>query len=114
MRLKKIASIDEYRESSDIIKLLLSFLPFLLCMIILLFPEHAFAQRDDTLREHATAIENFLTGNIMRGVAVGGNIWGLVQSYMKSSVMVLSGVVGIDLIGWGMLAWVRSTWALVI
>ena len=50
----------------------------------------------------------------MRGVAIAGNIWGLIQSYMKSSVMILSGVIGIDLIGAGMLTWVKTTWALVI
>ena len=109
-----IKKTGEYEQNFRMIKVLLASLPLFFCVIAMLFPEHAFAQKEDALRVQATAIEDFLTGNIMRGVAVTGNIWGLIQSYMKSSALILSSVIGIDLMGWGMLAWVKTTWAYVI
>ena len=92
----------------------LSYLPLLVCILIILFPDCALAQKEDSLREHTHTIEEFLTGNIMRMSVIAGTVWGAVQSYMAGKMMVLASTLGIGMGTCGILSWVKATWAFVI
>ncbi len=102
--------IDIYKLAS----IALAATPLLLCILSALFPESAFAAKDDSLKDHTGQIEEFLTGNLMRMAVLGGTVWGAVQSYMAGKFIILASTLGIGLGTYGILEWAKTTWAYVI
>jgi hypothetical protein len=105
------------RKNIDINRLIiitLTITPILLYLIAIVFPESALAAKEDSLKDHTTKIEEFLTGNIMRMTVLGGTVWGAVQSYMAGKFIILASALGIGLGTYGILEWAKTTWAFVI
>jgi hypothetical protein len=50
----------------------------------------------------------------MRMSVVAGTVWGMVQSYMAGKLLVLASTLGIGMGTYGILSWVKATWAMVI
>ena len=107
----------QYMKKLDVNRLLtitLTIIPLLLCLISTLFPDCAFAAKDDSLKDHTGKIEEFLTGNLMRMAVLGGTVWGAVQSYMSGKFIVLASTLGIGLGTYAILEWAKTTCAFVI
>jgi len=101
-------------DMSRVIVITLTIAPLIVCMFAMLFPESALAAKDDTLKEHTTTIEDFLTGNLMRMSVLGGTVWGAIQAYMAGKFIILASTLGIGLGTYGILQWAKTTWAMVI
>ncbi len=101
-------------DISKFISITLTIAPLMLYMLAMLFPESALAAKDDTLKEHTTTIEDFLTGNLMRMSVLGGTVWGAIQAYMAGKFIILASTLGIGLGTYGILQWAKTTWAMVI
>ena len=99
---------------SRLISITLTIAPLMLCMLAVLFPDLAIAAKEDTLKEHTTTIEDFLTGNLMRMSVLGGTVWGAIQAYMAGKFIILASTLGIGLGTYGILQWAKTTWAMVI
>lgn len=92
----------------------LTITPILLCLIVIIFPEYAFAAQEDSLKDQTSKIEGFLTGNILRMTVLVGTVWGAIQAYMAGKFIILASALGIGLGTYGILEWAKTTWAFVI
>ncbi len=101
-------------DMGKFISITLAIAPLMLCMLAVLFPDLALAAKEDTLKEHTTTIEDFLTGNLMRMSVLGGTVWGAIQAYMAGKFIILASTLGIGLGTYGILQWAKTTWAMVI
>lgn len=101
-------------DTDRLIVFTLTILPFILCLLACIFPESVFAAKDDTLKEHTSKIEDFLTGNILRMAVLAGTVWGAIQAYMAGKFMILASALGIGLGVYGILEWAKATWTFII
>lgn len=108
--ISNITKVDIYKLAS----ITLTATPLILCILTMLFPDLALAAKEDTLKEHTTTIEDFLTGNLMRMSVLGGTVWGAIQAYMAGKFIILASTLGIGLGTYGILQWAKTTWAMVI
>ena len=81
---------------------------------IVAFCPEALAMRDDSMREGLTTLENFLTGNVMRMMVLGGSAYGAFHAFMKQQPALLLGAVGTGLGANFLMDWVNRTWALML
>jgi hypothetical protein len=101
-------------DKDRLIIIVLTMTPVVLCMLAVLLPESAVAAKEDSLRAHTSIIEEFLTGNLLRMAVLGGTVWGAVQAYMAGKFVILGSTLGIGMGTYGILEWVKHTWAMVI
>jgi len=84
--------MDNQHAAKDYVRQL-PFLLFASVALLCLFSPDVFAMQEDTMKDGLTKLEGYLTGNIARGVVIGGCSIAAYRAYVESKFGILGAAV---------------------